>query len=120
MCHRRVWELSKECNFARGMLRERLATRRWREKSLAARLSLILRKDLGSRAGFEAMQHEVKAVDRMGYLAHATSRSETRSNQQRSTLQGPFSSASLANMISEVIAVMAGEKASDATESRVW
>jgi hypothetical protein len=95
MCHRRVRELSKDCNFAREMLRVGLATHCRREKSLAARLSLALRKELGSCVGLEAMRPEAKAVHAMGYSAYATPGTKTCSNQRDSILQSPFSSASV-------------------------
>jgi hypothetical protein len=95
MCHRRVRELSKDCNFAREMLRVGLATHCRREKSLAARLSMALGTALGSCVGLEAMRPEVRTADRTGYSAYATPGSETCSNQRDSILQRPFSSASV-------------------------
>jgi hypothetical protein len=70
--------------------------------------------------GLEAMRPDLKAAHKMGYSAYATSSSETCSNQRESILQVPFSSASVADVISDMLAGKAGEKASDATECRVF
>jgi hypothetical protein len=110
----------KRLQLRADVMREGSATHCRREKPLGSRILLALWKELGGCVGLEAMRPEVKVARIMGYSAHATSRSEARSNQQRSTLQGPFSSASLANMIREVIAGMAAKKASDATECRAF
>jgi hypothetical protein len=112
--------LSKDCNFVREMSRVGLATHYRREKSLAARISMPLGKELGSCVGLEAMRPEVKTADWMGYSAYATLCTETCSNQRDSILQRPFSSTSLADAIGDVLARKAGEKASDAVERRVW
>jgi hypothetical protein len=120
MCHRRVREMSKDCNFAREMSRVGLATHFRREKSLAARISMVQRKASGSCVGLEAMRPEVQTADRTGYSAYATPGTETCSNQRDSILQGPFSSTSVADAIGDVPARKAGEKASDAIECRVW
>ena len=53
-----------------------------------------------------------------GYSEYATSGSETSSNQE-SILQKPFSSTSLADLIRDVLAGKASEKAGDAKECRV-
>jgi len=70
--------------------------------------------------GLETMQPEVKAADIMRYSTYATYRSETCSNQRGSTLQKPFSSASAADAIGDVLTRQAGEKASDGMECRAW
>jgi signal transduction histidine kinase/CheY-like chemotaxis protein len=66
----------------------------------------------------KAIRPGMKAAYMSGYSEYATSGSETPSNQD-SILQKPFSSTSLADMIRSVLAGKAGEKVSDAKESRV-
>jgi hypothetical protein len=102
------------------VLRDGLATHRQRENFLAARISIALPKEFKSWAGPETMQPAVKAVDSMRYSTYATYRSETCSNQRDSTLQKPFSSASAADAIGDVLTRQAGEKASDGMECRAW
>jgi DNA-binding NtrC family response regulator len=67
----------------------------------------------------KVVRPEVKAAYMTGYAEYATSGSEAPSNQLDSILQKPFSSTSLVGMIRDVLAGKAGEKASDARESRV-
>jgi two-component system cell cycle sensor histidine kinase/response regulator CckA len=67
----------------------------------------------------QAIRPDVKAAYMTGYAEYATSGSETSSNQREWVLQKPFSSTSLADMIREVLAGKAGEKASDARECSV-
>jgi len=67
-----------------------------------------------------AIRPIMKTAYMTGYAEYATSGSEATSKQQDSILQIPFSSASLADMIRSVLAGNASEKASDATECRVF
>jgi len=66
------------------------------------------------------MRPDLKAAHKLGYSAYATSSNETCSNQLDSMLPIPFSSASVPDVISANLAGKAGEKASDATECRVF
>jgi len=66
----------------------------------------------------KAIRPDVKAAYMTGYSEYATPDCETSSNQE-SILQKPFSSATLANLIRDVLAGKISEKASDAKECRV-
>jgi|SRR5580658_3169874 hypothetical protein len=109
MCHRRVRELSKDCNFERERLRLGSATHFRREKPLAVRVSIALRTESENCVGLEAMRPGVTRADRMEYSAYATPGTESCSNQRDSILQGPFSSTSVADVIGDVLARKAGE-----------
>jgi len=99
------------------VLRDGLAMDLRREQFLAARISTALR---GELSGIVSDAARLEGGQRLGYSAYATSSNETCPNQLDSMLQIAFSSPSAPGVISANLAGNASEKASDATECRVF